>query len=560
MKPFKAPGIDGLHAGFFQRFWLLVGDLVKREVKEIFATQKFPTYLNQTLIALIPKQIGSELVSHYRPISLCTTIYKIVTKILVHRLKPLLPSLISPMQSAFLAGRRGSDNVIIAQELIHTLKNRKGREGFMVVKIDLEKAYDRLEWSFIKMVLDHFGFPPNIVNLIMSCVTSTSTAILFNGNKLDSFQPSRGIRQGDPISPYLFLLCMEFLGAHISALCEEKRWDKIKASRNGSSFSHIFYADDLMLFAKANSKNCDAILEVLDNFCNLAGQRINVNKSRILFSPNVSGRKKNSICRKLGMVATQNLGRYLGFPLLHQGRNGDAFNFVIERVQNKLASWQSKLLSKAGKLVLIKSAPTPIADYYMRCHALPIKVCNAIDKLVRDFLWGSTNEKRKLHLVNWHTVTLPKDWGGLGLFQMRYRNQALLAKLCWRIANENESPWAQLLSKKYLTPNRLTEEGRNRPCSKIWAACKAGGPVYVRGLKWTIGNGISVKFWQDFWLPMGTLRSQIHGSLARNEEGLTVHQCHSVSLGWFLHNLSFELPHDLIEEIKAVPFSNNPNT
>ena len=329
MKPFKAPGIDGFHAGFFQRLWLLVGDSVKREVKEIFATQKIPAYLNQTLIALIPKQIGPELVSHYRPISLCTTIYKTVTKILVHRLKPLLPSLISPMQSAFLAGRRGSNNVIIAQELIHSLKNRKGREGFMVVKIDLEKAYDRLEWSFIKMVLDHFGFPPNIVNLIMSCVTSTSIAILFNGNKLDSFHPSRGIRQGDPISPYLFLLCMEFLGAYISALHEEKRWDKIKASRNGPSFSHIFYADDLMLFAKANSKNCDAILEVLDNFCNLASQRINVNKSRILFSPNVSGRKKNTICRKLGMVATQNLGRYLGFPLLHQGRNGDAFNFVI---------------------------------------------------------------------------------------------------------------------------------------------------------------------------------------------------------------------------------------
>ena len=110
----------------------------------------------------------------------------------------------------------------------------------MVVKIDLEKAYDRLEWSFIKIVLKHFGFPPNIVNLIMSCVSSTSTSILFNGNKLDSFHPSRGIRQGDSIFPYLFLLCMKFLGAHISVLCEEKRWDKVKASKNGPSFSHVF--------------------------------------------------------------------------------------------------------------------------------------------------------------------------------------------------------------------------------------------------------------------------------------------------------------------------------
>ena len=149
----------------------------------------------------------------------------------------------------------------------------------MLVKIDLEKVYDKLEWSFIKMVLEHFGFPPNIVKLIMNCVSTTSTTILFNGNKLDSFHPFKGIRQGDPISPYLFLLCVEFLGAHISALCEEKRWDKIKASKNGPSFSHVFYADDLMLFAKANSKNCDAIVEVLDNFCNLAGQKINLNNS-----------------------------------------------------------------------------------------------------------------------------------------------------------------------------------------------------------------------------------------------------------------------------------------
>ena len=141
----------------------------------------------------------------------------------------------------------------------------------MVVKIDLEKAYDRLEWSFIKIVLEHFGFPPNIVNLIMNYVSTTSTVILFNGNKLDSFHPSRGIRQGDPISPYLFLLCMEFLGAHISALCEGNRWDKIMASKNGPSFSYVFYADDLMLFTKANSKNYDAIVKVLDNFYNMAG-------------------------------------------------------------------------------------------------------------------------------------------------------------------------------------------------------------------------------------------------------------------------------------------------
>ena len=131
---------------------------------------------------------------HFRPISLCNTVDKIVSKILVQRLRPLLPSLISSMQVAFHEGRRSLDNVIIAQELIYSVKGGKGKDGYMIVKIDLEKVYDHLEWNFIKMVLEHFGLPTNIVKLIMSCVSSTSTSILINGSKMDPFQPSPGIR------------------------------------------------------------------------------------------------------------------------------------------------------------------------------------------------------------------------------------------------------------------------------------------------------------------------------------------------------------------------------
>lgn len=158
------------------------------------------------------------------------------------------------------------------------------------------------------------------------------------------------------------------------------------------------------------------MIEVLDNFYNLAGQRVSKSKSRIFFSPNVTRRRKRRLCNKLGINETADLGRYLGFPLLFQGRNGNAFNFVDEKIQNKLASWKTKLLSRVGRLVLVKSTAAPIADYYMQCHALPIKVCNNIDKKVRDFLCGSTEEKKKLHMVNWQTITLPKDLEGLGLF------------------------------------------------------------------------------------------------------------------------------------------------
>ena len=148
----------------------------------------------------------------------------------------------------------------------------------------------------------------------------------------------------------------------------------------------MFFVDDLMLFAKANTKSCDAILEVLDNFCSFASQKVNLAKSKVLFSSNIARRCKRSICKKSGINAIQNLGRFLGFPLIYKGRNGDAFNFVIDKVQKKLNGWQTKFLSKVGKLVLAKTAIASIVEYYMQCHALPIIVSAAIDKLIRDLM------------------------------------------------------------------------------------------------------------------------------------------------------------------------------
>ena len=167
MKAFKAPGPDGLHAGFFQRFWLVVGDSVREEVMKVFRERKVPEYLNRTLIVLIPKIQGPETIGNYRPISLCNSIYKIVTKIIVARIRPHLERLVSPYQAAFVPGRRGVDNTIIVQELIHTIGWAKGRNGYMVIKLDLEKAYDKLEWSFIREMLTRFNFSENLIELIM---------------------------------------------------------------------------------------------------------------------------------------------------------------------------------------------------------------------------------------------------------------------------------------------------------------------------------------------------------------------------------------------------------
>ena len=317
MKPLKAPGPDGLHARFFQRFWMIVGGSVVEEVQKCFETKKIPEALNKTNVALIPKIQGPETISNYRPISLCNTVYKMVTKIIVARIRPMLDKLVSPIQSAFVPGRKGVDNAIIVQELIHTISKKKGGVRYLAVKVDLEKAYDKLEWSFIKETLLKANFPRELIDLIMNCVSSTTTSVLFNEGNLDPFRPSRGIRQGDPLSPYLFILCMEVLGHLIEGKCREKLWTPVKASRSGIAFSHLFFADDLVLFAKANSSNCSAIKDALDEFCNRSGQSISEAKSRVFFSPNVDRDTRKSLCDILGFSSTPNLGKYLGFPIQH---------------------------------------------------------------------------------------------------------------------------------------------------------------------------------------------------------------------------------------------------
>ena len=194
LKAFKAPSPDGLHAGFFQRFWLVVGRSISEEVLTVFRERKIMDYMNNTNIVLIPKTQGPKSIGSYRPISLCNSVYKIVSKILVGRIGPLLEQLISPCQTAFVLGRRGVDNAIVVQEIIHTMGRTKGKGGYMALKIDLEKAYDKLEWGFIRSMLIRFNFPNNLIEIIMSCISSVSTSLLFNGGSLEPFRPSRGIR------------------------------------------------------------------------------------------------------------------------------------------------------------------------------------------------------------------------------------------------------------------------------------------------------------------------------------------------------------------------------
>ncbi|OMO73242.1 reverse transcriptase [Corchorus capsularis] len=522
MKPLKAPGPDGLHPTFFQKFWSTVGDSVCRDIKLIFHCAVIPQDWNNTLISLIPKVNNPETINQFRPIGLCNTTYRIVTKMLVNRIGPLLEDLISPFQSSFLLGRKGSDNAIIIQEAVHAFSKKRGQAGFMMLKIDLEKAYDRLEWSFIRETLVFFNFPVHLIKLIMSCICSANLAVLVNGGKSEEFTPSRGIRQGDPLSPYIFILCLEFLSLTISHKMQLKQWKGFRICRGGPVFSHLFFADDLVLFSKASMESCVLIKEVLNNFCNLSGQSVNFQKSRIYFSGNTNRNLRDCVIQNLDMLETDSIGRYLGYNIQNRKPKKVDCQHILEKIGTKLASWQTKFLTPAARTLLVNSVISATASYYMQAMKIPMSVLNEIDRDKKD--------------------------GGLGIRSAAHLNEAFISKLGWNIINNDQNMWAETLKAKYV--RRSTAISNQSP---LWKAIEKTGSVLAKGTRWVIKDGNRASLWMDDWTGLGPLKELVVGPLHQHEDRLTVRTIIDGEGGWDFSVLSLQLPHRVCQAIWAIP-------
>ena len=192
----KAPGPDGLHAVFFKRFWDLLGDSLVTEVLDAVNNCKIPDGWNDTTIVLIPKVNNPTMVSQFRPISLCNVVYKVISKMLANILRGILLDIISDHQSAFVPGRLIIDNILIAYESIHRIKKKCGKRGLCVIKLDMHKTYDRVEWNFLEKIMLKMGFHQRWVQLIMACVSSVRYNVRFNSMETEVFTPTRGILRG----------------------------------------------------------------------------------------------------------------------------------------------------------------------------------------------------------------------------------------------------------------------------------------------------------------------------------------------------------------------------
>ncbi|CAJ2627607.1 unnamed protein product [Trifolium pratense] len=368
---------------------------------------------------------------------------------MVNRLRPFLNQIVGPFQSSFLPGKGTTDNAIIFQEAIHSMRKSKRKKGDMVFKIDLEKAYDNVRWDFLQFCLQRSGFPLITTKLIMFCVSSSSLTILWNGCRLPSFTPIRGLRQGDPLSPYLFVVCMECLSQAIIKAVDDGYWKPVRLSKNGPPLSHLFFADDVLLFSKATNSQALKIATILTRSASCSGLKVNITKSKVFFSPSTLQGKINTIVTNTSINRTHSLEKYIGFPMMHGRLQRRDFEFLEEKISQRLASWKHNFLNKAGRMTLVKSVLNSIPNYYMQVAWLPQSTCDSIDRMARNFLWKGTSNKG-IHLVGWDKITKPKKLGGLGIRKAREANTYLLGKLVWSMHQNCDTLWVQVLRHKYL--------------------------------------------------------------------------------------------------------------
>ncbi|KAA3482721.1 reverse transcriptase [Gossypium australe] len=470
-RPTKALGPDEFPALFFQKYWHIVGKEVLGYCLGVLNEGKEVDSANTTNIVLIPTVQKPTSLVNCRPISLCTVMYKLVAKTIANRMQDVMGTCIDQAQSAFVPGRLISDNILLAYEILHTFQQKRtGKKGYMAVKLDMSKAYDRVEWEFIKEVMIKMGFAKNWVELIMKCITSVSYAVIINGSRGRVFQPSRGLRQGNPLSPFLFLICSEGLSALMSSAKKNSLIKGAKASRKGPEISHLLFADDCMMF------------DILKDYESYSGQCVNFGKSTIFYSSNTNEESNVAVSSLLGVKYSSSPEKYLGLPNMVGRGKKEAFQNLLDRIASRIEGWSSRLLSQGGKEIFIKSILQAIPTYAMSCFLFPKALCERIEsKLVR-FWWQKGPGKRGIHWCQWRFLCRPKEEGGLGFRRMAHFNISLLAKQGWRLLNYPNSLVAQVFKAKYFPENNFLNSSLGSSCSYIWRSIWATKDTLEKGL------------------------------------------------------------------------------
>lgn len=352
----------------------------------------------------------------------------------------------------------------------------------------------------MEAVLTRLGFAAHWISIIMKCVTTVRYSFIVNGKPRGYITPSRGLRQGDPLSPFLFLLCTEGFSSLLTQKATLGLLQGVSICSSAPPVLHLLFTDDSLLFARASLADYDHIKQVLYTYELASGQKVNFTKSSIVFSKNVCSSPQSSIASALHMSVVPVHEKYLGLPTYVGRGRVDTFSYIKERLTKKLEGWQGKMLSGAGKDILVRVCAQVLPTYAMNCFLLPKKSCDELQQLCAKW-WGSSLDKNKIHWLNWDALCKPKEEGGLSFRNLHLFNLAMLAKQAWRIVQNPSSLISQLYKSRYFPDGDFWSAPQSVNPSYSWSSILSSRDILHEGSCWQVGSGHLIRIWEDNWLP-----------------------------------------------------------
>ncbi|KAG7558973.1 Endonuclease/exonuclease/phosphatase superfamily [Arabidopsis thaliana x Arabidopsis arenosa] len=498
----KAPGPDGFPVEFYLEAWDIIGDDTVAAIKEFFTSGYLPRHFNATAIALIPKDTADDSLSQFRPVSCCTTLYKVIARIIKRRLKLFISDAVQLNQVGFVNGRLLCENVLLASELVNDF-HIDGEVTRGCLQIDITKAYDSLNWDFLINVLKAIDLPDLFIRWIKECISTTSFSICFNGELLGFFPGKKGLRQGDPISSLLFVLAMDVLSKQLDA--GAVRQDFIPHPLcQAPLITHLSFADDVLIFFDGAESSLEAVLNILDNFKGVSGLGLNKDKTA-LFLDGGNFQIVQDISARVGLQCGSFPVRYLGVPLTSKKLRKQDYQPLLDRISQRFQAWSVKMLSFAGRLQLIRTVIYSTITFWASIFLLPNQCLEEIEKMCSGFLWKGAPNSARGAKISWDSVCTPKESGGLGLRRLLAWNKVLCLKLIWLIFAAGGSLWVSWIRLHLIGSSSFWELDSSVAGSWIWRnICKlrhlARPFVFCE-----IGPGITCSFWKDDWTSLGPL-------------------------------------------------------
>lgn len=448
-----------------------------RAVEQLDAAHLWP--LNSATMILLPKREDAAGKRDFRPICLVDSFAKLFAKILARRLRCKMDALVRPCQNAFIKDRSIHDNYIYVRGIARALRQTK--TPAMMIKLDLEKAFDTVSWEFLLEVLQAKGFGRKWSNWISNLLATQSTRVLVNGGLSEPIIHRTGLRQGDPLSPLLFVIVLDCMAAMFATSSQVGILKPIGNQR--LAYRTSLYADDAIIFINPDVQEMKAVHDMLDAFGMASGLRTNYGKSSI--TPICCGElDMEAIAGELGCPIKHFPCTYLGMPLSDSRITRTDWQPALDKVYGKMKGWKLAHFSMDTRLSLVQQVLSAMLVFQMIAIDPPVWLRKAVDKVRRGFLWESKEvASGGKCLVNWRGVCRPRELGGLGITSIEAQSTALRMRWLWQAWTEPEKPWLGL---------PLPTDERVRA-------------LFNASVHFHLGNGKKISFWREPWLLSASL-------------------------------------------------------